>query len=109
MGCFIFSALLRLMLKHESLNTGSLKTSPNHQGRNLFNPSSWGLPIEAIGSLGQRLQDFHRRYADCFKTKTRDASAQALNYLSGLLRMVTQRNFATIGRATDSCGQQVHH
>jgi SRSO17 transposase len=97
------------MLTKETRIERSLKISLNNEERNLFRPASWGLPIEAVCSLGQRLQQFHLRYANCFQTKTRDASNQALDYLSGLLRMVTQRNFATIGRTTGSCGQQIHH
>jgi SRSO17 transposase len=67
------------------------------------------LKIEAISGLEQRLRDFHQRYRDCFKTRTRDASEKAFSYLSALLRAVTERNFSNIGRMTESCSQQIHH
>jgi len=59
--------------------------------------------------LSKRLQDFHHRYAWCFQTKTRDASHRAVAYVSGLLRMTSERNFATIGRMTHSSEQNMHH
>lgn len=69
----------------------------------------WGLPAEAIRGLGERLHDFHQRYADCFETTTRDASHFALAYLSGLLRMTTERNFTNVGRASGEAPQNVQH
>ena len=87
----------------------SKKVSPREIERNLFSPVSWGLPTQAVDSLQQRLRDFHQRYVDCFKTQTRDASEKAFSYVSALLRSVTQRNFAHIGRMTNTCGQQIHH
>src|SRR5262245_18953133 len=58
----------------------------------------WGLPIEAIAGLGERLSAFHRQYREYMRTKTRDTSEYGLHYLSGLLRMESQRNMANIGR-----------
>ncbi len=87
----------------------SKKASQREIERNLFSPVSWGLPPAAIDSLQQRLRDFHERYVDCFKTQTRDASETAFSYVSALLRSVTERNFANIGRMTKTCGQQIHH
>ena len=43
------------------------------------------------------------------RTKTRDTSQYGYQYLSGLLRMKTQRNMAEIGRQTGMAGQNVHH
>lgn len=97
------------MLKKANQVTRRTKPSRKTVERNVFNSLLWGLPQEAIESLEQGLRDFHQRYADCFKTRTRDASRKAFSYLSALLRAVTSRNFANIGRMTMSCGQQVHH
>jgi SRSO17 transposase len=65
---------------------------------NLLVPDRWGLPIEAITSLGDRLKDCQARYQGCFKTKTRDSAEHAWTYLRGLLEMKTGRNFANIAR-----------
>ncbi len=75
----------------------------------LFDPQAWGLSPEAIQGLGQRLHQFWQRYAVCFKSRTRDASRHALDYLSGLLRMTTERNFTAIGRTSGQAGQNVQH
>lgn len=58
----------------------------------------WGLPIEAIAGLGERLTAFHGQYREYMRTKTRDTSAYGLEYVSGLLRMESKRNMANIGR-----------
>lgn len=42
-------------------------------------------------------------------TKTRDTSQYGYQYVSGLLRMKTQRNMAEIGRQTGMAGQNVQH
>jgi SRSO17 transposase len=67
------------------------------------------LPPEAIVSLADRLAGFWVRFRQCFWTETRDQSAYAYHYLSGLLRMKTQRNFAGIGRATEQSGENIQH
>lgn len=64
---------------------------------------------EAIHTLGQRLHDFWNRYRSCFKTQTRDASAYAQHYLSGLLRMERHRHFSGIGREAGVEGQNIQH
>lgn len=61
-------------------------------------PERWGLPPEAIASLGKRLWDFWDRYRDCFKTKTHESAGHAWTYLRGLLGMKNERNFANIAR-----------
>lgn len=43
------------------------------------------------------------------RTKTRDTSQYGYQYVSGLLRMETQRNMAEIGRQTGMAGQNVQH
>ncbi len=59
--------------------------------------------------MADDLKGYWERYADCFRTKTRDSAGYAYVYLSGLLRMETKRNFANIGRKTNTPGQNVHH
>jgi len=59
--------------------------------------------------LGDRLYATWKRYADCFRTKTRDGGLYAYHYLSGLLRMKEGRNFANIGRETGMPEQNMQH
>jgi SRSO17 transposase len=46
------------------------------------------------------LKDFLETYHDCFQTKTHDKSEYAYGYVSGLLRIQTERNMANIARQT---------
>ncbi len=64
----------------------------------VFDPERWGLPLLAVTSLADRLQQVWTRFRACFKTKTRDPSAYAWVYLRGLLTMDTNRTFANIAR-----------
>ena len=79
------------------------------QPTDLSDPSRWGLSLEAVQALGGRLHAYWQRFADCFRTKTRDGAAYAYAYLSGLLRMDAKRNFANIGRKTGTPGQSIQH
>jgi len=56
----------------------------------------WGLPLDEIEQLGQRLVLFFQRFRSSFRSKTHDASEYALRYVSGLLRMKAKRNMAEI-------------
>lgn len=59
----------------------------------------WGLPpLQEIEQLGDRLGDFFDRFRPLLRTKTRDTSDYGLAYMSGLLRMESDRNIAEIGR-----------
>jgi SRSO17 transposase len=58
----------------------------------------WGLPIEAVEGLGERLAAFHGQYREYMRTQTRDTSRYGLAYISGLLRMESERTMANIGR-----------
>jgi SRSO17 transposase len=60
-------------------------------------------------ALPERLYGFWQRYAVCFKTKTRDTSAYAYHYLSGLLRLESNRHYTNLGRATGVAGENVQH
>jgi SRSO17 transposase len=64
----------------------------------VFDPLRWGLPVEIVDDLGDRLRRFWFRYRHCFKTQTRDGSEYAWVYMRGLLTMETERNFANIAR-----------
>ena len=76
----------------------------------LYDPKRWGLPVEAISSLGKRLREFWMRFRLCFKTCTRDTSECAYDYLRGQLTMDTNRNFANIARKTTGYdGQALQH
>lgn len=71
--------------------------------------TQWGLPLEEIGKLGERLVLFYKRFGCYFRTKTRDTSEYGLKYISGLLRMETDRNLANVGRKTGISGQNLQH
>ena len=70
----------------------------DNETRDISDPDRWGLPMEAIAHLGDRLQSFWDRFRGCCKTKTRDGSGHAWTYLRGLLLMQKGRNFANIER-----------
>ena len=65
---------------------------------NIYDPQRWGLPVDAIYSLGKRLIKVWSRFRDCFKTKTNNTGEYALAYLRGVLNMESKRNFANIAR-----------
>jgi SRSO17 transposase len=64
----------------------------------VFDPKRWGLPVEAVLVLVDRLRDIWLRFRWCFKTKTWNTSEYALVYLKGLLTMSGKRNYANIAR-----------
>lgn len=72
------------------------------QKSKVFDREAWGLSRREIQNLGSRLYEFWERYAECFETQTRDTSHYALDYLSGLLRMTSERNFSNIARTAGS-------
>jgi SRSO17 transposase len=76
----------------------------------LHDPSRWGLSVEATSTVGERLYEFWLRFRDCFKTRTRDTSANAYDYLRGQLTMDNERNFANMARnMTGDDGQALQH
>lgn len=68
----------------------------------VFDPRAWGLSPSAIKRLGERLYPYWERYAEGFTTQTCTTSFYALDYLSGLLRMMKERNFTNIAHTTRS-------
>jgi len=71
--------------------------------------TQWGLPLEEIKDLGKRLEEFYKRFSAKFRTQTRNTSEYGLKYISGLLRMETDRNLANVGRKTGVSGQNLQH
>lgn len=67
------------------------------------------MPLEEIPKLGERLSGFYAHFRPYLLTHTRDTSEYGLRYLSGLLRMETQRNFVNVGRQTAMSGQNLQH
>jgi len=65
--------------------------------------------VEEIEHLGERLSEFYQDFRPYFQTQTRDTSAYGLSYLSGLLRLETERTMANIGRKTGTGEQNMHH
>src|SRR4051794_314312 len=77
-----------------------------------FDSKRWGLPLEAVERLGQRLHACWQRFRACFKTKTRDTSTWADVYLRGVLLLPGERNYANIARRVvglDDDGQKLQH
>ena len=76
----------------------------------VHDPRRWGLSSEAIGTLGERLYEFWRRFRNGFKTCTRDTSGRAYDYLRGQLTMDGERHFANMARhMTGDDGQALQH
>ena len=69
----------------------------------------WGISLEEVDHLGERLTQFYDRFRSYTQTKTRDTSEYGLGYLSGLLRMETKRNMANVSRKTAMSGQNLQH
>jgi SRSO17 transposase len=68
------------------------------------------LSSDAIAHLGEHLYQFWLRFRNCFKTRTRDTSSKAYDYLRAQLTMETERNFANIDRTlNDGDGQAMEH
>ena len=64
----------------------------------VLDPQRWGLPMEIVYDLGDRLRGFWERFRACCKTQTRDTSEYGWVYLQGALRMVEKRNYTNIAR-----------
>ncbi len=60
--------------------------------------SQWGLNLDEIEGLPERLIEFHQNYRIWMRTSTRDTSQYGLDYISGILRMKTNRNINNIAR-----------
>lgn len=85
------------------------KKTETKVAQNVLDPVAWGLPLAEIKLLGVRLHTFWERFADCFTTATRDTSEYALDVLSGLLRMESERNFTNVARTAGESSQNVQH
>ena len=78
----------------------------------VLDPQRWGLPLEAVEDLAERLRRIWSRFRFCFRTATSDTSEYAYHYLRGLLTMETDRNYANIARRVidpDGDGQGLQH
>ena len=76
----------------------------------MCDPSRWGLPPEAVAQLGDRLGRFWSGFQPCFKTRTRDTSDRAYDYLRGQLTIDTRRNFANMAPTFNgAAGQTLQH
>jgi SRSO17 transposase len=67
------------------------------------------LPLIEIENLGDRLSQFWQRFGQKTRTKTRDTSAYGLAYLSGMLRLETNRTMAQLGRIANITEQNMQH
>ena len=71
--------------------------------------SRWGLPLAAIEGLGEQLRNFWSRFSHLVRTKTRDTSQYGYEYVSGLLRLETNRTMANLGRTGGIAEQNMQH
>ena len=71
--------------------------------------SQWGLPLEEVEHLGERLSEFYEEFGPYLRTQTRDTSEYGFWYISGLLRLEAKRTMANIGRQTGVGEQNMHH
>ncbi len=60
--------------------------------------TQWGLHLDEIEGLPERLAEFHQGYSPWMRTRTRDTSQYGLDYMSGLLRMEAKRTINNIAR-----------
>lgn len=60
----------------------------------------WGLSLEEILGLGERLSDYYERYRMYMMTQTDDTSEYGFHYLSSLMRMETKRTMANMARTS---------
>ena len=68
------------------------------------------MPLERIEALPDQLRQHWERFRACFKTRTRDTSEHAYQYLRGQLTMDKDRHYAGIARQTEgSDGQPMQH
>ena len=58
----------------------------------------WGLPLESILGLKDRLLEYYDRYRVWTLTQTDDTSEYGFHYLSSLMRMESKRTMAGIAR-----------
>jgi SRSO17 transposase len=69
----------------------------------------WGLDLNEIEGLGERIGDFWHRYRFRTQTQTRDTSEYGYHYLSSILRMKSGRTIAEISRVAGVPIQNMHH
>lgn len=88
---------------------GPPQEAEESSGESVFAPQRWGLAPSMDRELPAQLREFWQRYADRFKTKTRDTSEYAYHYLSGLLRLETERHYTNIGQVAGVSGENIQH
>jgi SRSO17 transposase len=89
--------------------TAQAERTQGVKSHSVFAPQRWGLSPDFSRKLPGHLYRFWQRYAECFKTKTRDTGVYAYHYLSGLLRMEGKRNYANIARAAGVTVENMQH
>lgn len=67
----------------------------------------WGVPVHEIPQLGDRFYTYCDRFRRLMRTKTHDTSAYGVEYVSGLLRMSSQRNITEISRQAGITSQNM--
>lgn len=60
----------------------------------------WGMSLEEVLGLEERVITYYNKYRVCVMTQTDDTSEYGFHYLSSLLRMETKRTMANIARVS---------
>jgi SRSO17 transposase len=74
-----------------------MQTLPREK-KSLYCPNRWGLPAPLVADLDARLHRFRQRFHHCFRSRTRDSSLLAHDYLRAQLTIERERNFTNIER-----------
>ncbi len=78
----------------------------------IADPARWGLAAGTVAEVAERLRAVWSHYRACFRTQTRETSANAWTYLRGLLTMDQERTFASIARRVEGAetdSQRIQH
>jgi SRSO17 transposase len=86
-----------------------MQTLPREK-KSLYCPNRWGLPAPLVADLGARLHRFWQRFHHCFRSRTRNSSMLAHDYLRAQLTIERERNFTNIERRLrGGDGQRLQH
>lgn len=81
-----------------------------NNNQDLFSPKRWGIPVERIQKLPEKLRSFWVHYRSLFKTKTHDTSEHAYAFLRGQLTMDKDRHYTGVARSMEQQdGQALQH
>lgn len=71
--------------------------------------AQWGLEIEKIEDLGEKLYKYWQKFSPYMQSQTRDTSIYGFQYISGLLRIESKKTINNIGQKTKVPTQNMQH